>query len=105
MKLRRESVENGDFSGAKGEFKNRFSGRNRIEIPSLSENRFLNRKSAVIDARSSWLHAISGLARIFRESRGGERAKERTVAAKKTVISAILPRGLRGSMDYPICLA
>jgi hypothetical protein len=34
MKLRRESVENGDFSGPKGEFKNRFSGRNRIEIPS-----------------------------------------------------------------------
>jgi hypothetical protein len=34
MKLRDESVENGDFSGLKGEFKNRFSGRNRIEIPS-----------------------------------------------------------------------
>ena len=34
MKLRSESAENGDFSGPKGEFKNRFSGRNRIEIPS-----------------------------------------------------------------------
>jgi hypothetical protein len=34
MKLRRESVENGDFSGPEGAFKNRFSGRNRIEIPS-----------------------------------------------------------------------
>ncbi len=34
MQLRRESAENGDFSGPKGEFKNRFSGRNRIEIPS-----------------------------------------------------------------------
>jgi hypothetical protein len=34
MKLRRESAENGGFSGAKGEFKNRFLGRNRIEIPS-----------------------------------------------------------------------
>jgi hypothetical protein len=34
MKLRSESVENGDFSGPKGEFKNRFWGRNRIEIHS-----------------------------------------------------------------------
>jgi hypothetical protein len=34
MKLRRESVENGDFSGPKGALKSRFSGRNRIEIPS-----------------------------------------------------------------------
>ena len=34
MKLRRESAENGDFSGPKGEFKKLFSGRNRIEIPS-----------------------------------------------------------------------
>jgi len=34
MKLRSESAENGDFSGPKGEFKNRFSGRNRIVIPS-----------------------------------------------------------------------
>jgi hypothetical protein len=34
MKLRDESAENGDFSGPKGEFKKRFSGRNRIEIPS-----------------------------------------------------------------------
>jgi hypothetical protein len=34
MKLRRESGENGDFSGPKGELKKLFSGRNRIEIPS-----------------------------------------------------------------------
>jgi hypothetical protein len=34
MKLRRESIENGDFSGPAGAFKNRFSGRNRIEVPS-----------------------------------------------------------------------
>ena len=34
MKLRSESAENGDFSGPKGEFKNRFLGRNRIEIHS-----------------------------------------------------------------------
>jgi hypothetical protein len=34
MKLRSERGENGDLSGPKGEFKNRFSGRNRIEIPS-----------------------------------------------------------------------
>jgi hypothetical protein len=34
MKLRRESAENGDFSGPEGEFKNLFSGRNRIEIHS-----------------------------------------------------------------------
>jgi hypothetical protein len=50
MKLRSESVENGDLSGPKsefknlpkgefknlpkGEFKNQFLGRNRIEIPS-----------------------------------------------------------------------
>jgi hypothetical protein len=34
MKLRCESAENGDFSGPEGEFKNRFLGRNRIEIPS-----------------------------------------------------------------------
>jgi hypothetical protein len=34
MKLRRESAENGDFSGLEGEFKNRFLGRNRIEIHS-----------------------------------------------------------------------
>jgi hypothetical protein len=34
MKLRREGVENGDFSGSKGELKDRLLGRNRIEIPS-----------------------------------------------------------------------
>jgi hypothetical protein len=34
MKLRNERAENGDFSGLKGEFKNRFLGRNRIEIHS-----------------------------------------------------------------------
>ena len=34
MKLRGESAENGEFSGLKGEFKKRFSGRNRIELPS-----------------------------------------------------------------------
>jgi hypothetical protein len=45
MKLRREIAENGDFSGPKGEFK----------------NRFLSRKSAVIVARSSRLHEICGL--------------------------------------------
>jgi hypothetical protein len=32
MKLRSERGENGDFSGPKGEFKNRFSGRIRIEL-------------------------------------------------------------------------
>jgi hypothetical protein len=34
MKLRRESAESGDCSGAKGEFNKVSSGRNRIEIPS-----------------------------------------------------------------------
>jgi hypothetical protein len=35
MKLRRESGENSDFSGPRGEFNTVFfSGRNRIEIPS-----------------------------------------------------------------------
>jgi hypothetical protein len=33
MKLRRESAEIVDFSGPKGGCKNRFSGRNRIEMP------------------------------------------------------------------------
>jgi hypothetical protein len=42
MKLRRESAENGDFSGPKGEFK----------------NRFLSRKSAVIVASSSRRYEI-----------------------------------------------
>jgi len=37
MKLRGESAENSDFLGPNGEFKNRFSGRNRIEIPSGPE--------------------------------------------------------------------
>jgi Sec-independent protein translocase protein TatA len=34
MKLRRESAESGDCSGAKGEFNQVSAGRNRIEIPS-----------------------------------------------------------------------
>jgi hypothetical protein len=62
MKLRRESAENGDFSGPKGEFKNRFLGLQSYRDTFRSENRFLSRKSAVIVARSSWLHEICGLA-------------------------------------------
>ncbi len=46
MKLRSERGENGDFSGPKGEFK----------------NRFLERRNATIDSRSSRLHEICGLA-------------------------------------------
>jgi hypothetical protein len=61
MKLRRESVENGDFSGPEGAFKNRFSGLQAYRDTFRSENRFLNRKSAVIGARSSWLHEKCGL--------------------------------------------
>jgi hypothetical protein len=45
MKPRSESVENGDFSGPQGEFKNRFSGRNRIEIPSGLKIYFLAEKA------------------------------------------------------------
>ena len=45
MKLGSEGAENGDFSGPEYEFK----------------NRFLNRKSAIIGARSSRLHAICGV--------------------------------------------
>jgi hypothetical protein len=37
MKLRSESVDNGDISGPKGGLKNRFSGWNRIEILSGPE--------------------------------------------------------------------
>jgi hypothetical protein len=61
MKLRRESVENGDFSGPEGAFKNRFLGLLSYRDTFGSENRFLNRKSAVIGARSSWLHEKCGL--------------------------------------------
>jgi hypothetical protein len=45
MKLHRDSAESGDFSGPMGEIK----------------NRFLNRTSSVIGARSSRLHEICGL--------------------------------------------
>jgi hypothetical protein len=62
MKLRRESAENGDFSGPKGGFKNRFSGLQSHRDTFRSENRFLSRKSAVIVAHSSRLHEICGLA-------------------------------------------
>jgi hypothetical protein len=61
MKLRRESAENGDFLGPKGEFKNRFSGLQSYRDTFRSENRLLSRKSAVIVARSSRLHEICGL--------------------------------------------
>jgi hypothetical protein len=61
MILRSESVENGDFCARRANSKIDFQGLNRIETPSLSENRFLNRKGAVIGARSSWLHAICRL--------------------------------------------
>ena len=61
MKLRCEMAEKGDCSDPEGELKTRFWGWNRIEIPSQSENLFLNRKSACIGARSSRLHEISGL--------------------------------------------
>jgi hypothetical protein len=40
MKLRRESAENGDFSGPKGEFKNRFSGLKSYRDTFRSENHF-----------------------------------------------------------------
>jgi hypothetical protein len=53
MKLRRESAENGDFSGPKGEFKNRFLGRNRIVIHSGPKIDFLTEKgplSAIVAA-------------------------------------------------------
>ena len=40
MKLRSESVENADCSGRKGEFKGRFLGSNRIEIPSRLKIKF-----------------------------------------------------------------
>jgi hypothetical protein len=53
------------FRGRRANSKVDFQGLNRIEMPSLSENRFLNRKSAVIGARSSWLHAICGLGFCF----------------------------------------
>jgi hypothetical protein len=68
MKLRRESAENGDFSGPKGEFKKLFSGRIRAESyrdTFRSENSFLDRKSAIIGARSSRLHEICGLRALF----------------------------------------
>jgi hypothetical protein len=65
MKLRRESAGNGDFSGPKGEFKNRFLGLLSYRDTFRSENRFLNRKSTVIGDRSSRLHEISGLARTM----------------------------------------
>jgi hypothetical protein len=68
MKLCRESAENGDFSGPKGEFKNRFSGLKSYRDTFRSENRFLNRKSTVIGDRSSRLHEISGLALIKRHT-------------------------------------
>ncbi|MFN5062598.1 MAG: hypothetical protein ACK5GN_07105, partial [Pseudomonadota bacterium] len=58
---RRESAENGDFSGPKGEFKNRFSGLKSYRDTFRSENLSLSRKSAVIVARSSRLHEICGL--------------------------------------------
>jgi hypothetical protein len=45
MKLRRESAENGDFSGPKGEFKKLFSGRNRIDIPSCRKIVFWTEKA------------------------------------------------------------
>jgi hypothetical protein len=61
MKLRRESAGNGDFSGPKGEFKNRFLGLQSYRDTFRSENRFLNRKNTVIGDRSSRLHEISGL--------------------------------------------
>jgi hypothetical protein len=41
MKLRSERVENGDLSGRKGEFKNRFSGQTCIEIRSGLTRNFL----------------------------------------------------------------
>jgi hypothetical protein len=55
MRLRRESAENGDSSGPEGEFKNRLLGRNRIEIPSQSENLFW-----VFDGFSGCFLTISG---------------------------------------------
>jgi hypothetical protein len=45
MILRRESVENRDFSGPKDEFKKLFSGRNRIEIPSGRKIAFWTEKA------------------------------------------------------------
>ena len=47
MKLRRESVENGDFSGPKGEFKNRFLGRNVFRYDSGPKIDFLTRKASL----------------------------------------------------------
>jgi hypothetical protein len=60
MKLRRESAENGDFSGPTGEFKKLFSEAESYRDTFRSENSFLDRKSAVIGARSSRLHEICG---------------------------------------------
>jgi hypothetical protein len=47
VKLRSESVENADFSGPQGASKNRFSGRNRIEIPSGLKIDFWTEKAAL----------------------------------------------------------
>ncbi|MFN5063298.1 MAG: hypothetical protein ACK5GN_10665 [Pseudomonadota bacterium] len=61
MKLRSESAGNGDFSGLKGELKNRFSGLKSYRDTFRSENRSLNQKSTVVGDRSNRLHEICGL--------------------------------------------
>jgi len=63
MKPHRESTENGDFSDPEGEFKIDFWG-GIVSKYIRYENRFLNRKSAVIGARSSRLHEMSGLEQL-----------------------------------------
>jgi hypothetical protein len=45
MKLQRESVENGDFSGPKGEFTFLLSGLSRISIPSGLQRQFGTEKA------------------------------------------------------------
>jgi len=75
MKLRRESAENGDFSGPKGEFKKLFSGRNRIEIPSGRKIVFWTEKAPLSAL------AVAGFMKYAGSVAGNSRWEQDKVAA------------------------